>query len=1853
MNKYFSENYLEEEVPLPIGISGSGGGCFPAGTLVRSSSGMKCIEKLRIGDTVVSYDRFGELLLGYVTETPVHKTNTSKDKLYFVFSKGISLFPKGITSNHAVYCGKTNTHKLVSDLSIGDCLTTESGEEYPVSLINRLPLDQPVHNLIVEPSHTYLVGDYSLLIKVHNGGGGKEDSSPRQAREAKNTLQSSAIAKVLEVYSHGEVVGIVGGAKGVTFNNTALQNPDDSWNFEGVKFSERTGTPSQELIEGFEETEAEVAITPVEILAAGVIEQLPNSNIPTARVTIRLPEGLWRQDKTNGDLLGYQVSFTIFVKERTSGTWSSVYSETIDDKTTSPAEIAYRVDAPVGAVQWDVKVERTSALDGTADKKSVIYLQRITEITYDDLSYPNIAYVGTEIAASSVGNRIPSRTFQVKGLIVQVPDIYDTTLRTYGASYWAGTFKKEWTDNTAWVLYSLITNTEWGLADYLGQSIDVDIFAFFEAALYCDAASWNGATYDYNLLPDGEGGFEVRFRFNASIQVQSDAWQLLQAVASNMNSIVVMKGGQISLIQDRPKVVSKMFNNSNVIDGMFIYSSSQATSRATAVNCTFNDKFDRYLPRTISEEDTAAIAKVGYSVKDIVSFGTVTESQARRACKSVLYNEVNLVDNVAFTVALNIVDIEVGSIISIMDNDYVSDQNTYLSGRVSGISGQIASLDRSITLDAGHTYVFGIRSLDSKSIDEYTISDISGTYTDLTLIGTIPVGDYTNHEFFCYSVGYIEPRLFQVISITEAEKGLYAIFGLFYNPNKFSLIEDGLVVTLPVYSSLLQTKLDPITNVTFEEVFMNNLIKAENHIIVKWGWAGTDVVTYTVSWRRDSGAYITIHDIPLQEFQIPSILPGTYEVYISAVNIQGKSSNKVLSSYAYRTVQATSTLVPPENFTVSGGGTSFSSSNLPLTWTFPIDNELKTDTLLDYVLEIWTTDGLSLLETYIIAANTYRGGSFDYTLALNGKDYSSPSRTVQIKLYSRDVMGDVSTPITVSFTNPSPAAPSFNLSSGTEACYVGIVPPNDIDLTGYLVYRGTSTGFVVNGSSLVYDGTSASVALSSAVGTEYFYRVAAYDNFDKASAVVSAEQSSTTLTTSPEVWVFEDFLFKPNDSVTNSVSWSAGTASKDGAIATVISAGETAWVSGSLYVYYSGAGTVLSATTDLAIAVTGALVLAVYKGGTDLTIGNGKAFVDGGLLLANTVGANQLVVDSAIITSQLQLANAIIQTAHVQDGQITNLKIGDVIQSADYNATNKTGWIIDKTGNLTSFGSIELRSETSGDIILSTGAGASLEWGKVGGIGLPENNATVGAELEAQYTTTEQVTTITWGTAYQPVTFSKGRVEKTSDGTGTKPWTAAAYSSETYGYCRAKATIIDSYRAVIFGLSDTIPKVSSSDDAIAYGISVRDGDISVIESGSTTTTATTFVTNDVLSVTYDDNNIVYAKNGTAFLTRTAVGAGRTFYFDSAIRYIGNSIENIEFNEMITNVEQTQSAVDLIDYTGTTVIDALTNEQAAITTTSSSVDKTAGEVDWDASAYALAGFNSSKVSFKASDIDKDKRIGLAYSPTGYNTVIDFCFFCKADGTIAIEEGGVEISTHGNYTIATLFEIICSNHSNLTYKIGGTIVRETYSAPTTDLFIDTELMGLGGFDNISLTELTYTVSSPPNVGGQLTPSNISVYMANLAVQTAQIGLLAVQTANMGDLSVETLKIADNAVTVPQVTLAGSTDIAKSANWTTVIATIFTSSGGLVTFNISYARPKAWDASSGDAHVYLVKFPVTISLLVGGVEKATSLRNLGDGSLGHSIYLPAGSHTINVDLQYEGWTTQTTTITTTQLTIQETKK
>jgi len=89
------------------------------------------------------------------------------------------------------------------------------------------------------------------------GGGGSSVSTPTTARD---TLQSKAYVRIIDLLSEGEIEGLVDGNKSIFVDNTPLVSASGDPNFLGFNIQTRNGTQSQTYIPGFPSVEVEKSV---------------------------------------------------------------------------------------------------------------------------------------------------------------------------------------------------------------------------------------------------------------------------------------------------------------------------------------------------------------------------------------------------------------------------------------------------------------------------------------------------------------------------------------------------------------------------------------------------------------------------------------------------------------------------------------------------------------------------------------------------------------------------------------------------------------------------------------------------------------------------------------------------------------------------------------------------------------------------------------------------------------------------------------------------------------------------------------------------------------------------------------------------------------------------------------------------------------------------------------------------------------------------------------------------------------------------------------------------------------------------------------------------------------------------------------------------------------------------------------------------------------------------------------------------------------------------------------------------------------------------------------------------------
>lgn len=471
-----------------------------------------------------------------------------------VVTAGSSLFPMGIAMNGTAFTafGASVTWGNLATLGgmmalsgVADMLSPtpkltsgyasrESADDQPSFLFNgaRNTSEQggPV-NMVYGKHRTgwTLISSGTSVEDIEAKGGGT-------GRERDNTLRSKSVTRAVGILSEGEIGGLVDGAKSIFFGDTPLMASDGTYNFDGVSWEIRHGTPDQDYIPGFPEIENETEVAAMVTHDNPVVRSITNSEVDAARVRIRLSEGLLSQSSSSGWIGAATVKVAIDIREP-GGAWTEAKADTFAGKAMSEYERSYRIEKPRAWSSWDIRVRRTTGDTDSAYIKDSVTWQAITEIIDAKLTYPDTAVICLTVDAELFGNSVPTVSFDIYGIKVEVPNNYDPQARTYDG-IWDGTFKIAWTNNPAWIVRDVLTSDRYGLG-----LVDVDKWILYEMAQYNDG-----------LVPDGYGGTEPRFTLNIVLQTQEEAYHVVNSLVSSMRAMCYWASGTVAFSQDSPNL---------------------------------------------------------------------------------------------------------------------------------------------------------------------------------------------------------------------------------------------------------------------------------------------------------------------------------------------------------------------------------------------------------------------------------------------------------------------------------------------------------------------------------------------------------------------------------------------------------------------------------------------------------------------------------------------------------------------------------------------------------------------------------------------------------------------------------------------------------------------------------------------------------------------------------------------------------------------------------------------------------------------------------------------------------------------------------------------------------------------------------------------------------------------------------------------------------------------------------------------------------------------------------------------------------------------------------------------------
>lgn len=605
---------------------------------------------------------------------------------------------------------------------------------------------------------------------MSSGGGG--GSTPKLIDD---NLKSKQFLKVLDLISEGPIYGPVDQNHLSSFmlNKTPVTDAGGNVTINGVSVAWRPGSANQSPITGFDAIEATTVVNTDVTQSTPLVRTVTDTDVTRVRMNIGVT-GLVEQD-TKGNQHETAVTMVIETRNGTAGSWNIQKTVTISGKISGEYLEAHIIDAPLQK-PFDIRLRRVTA-DSSSDllTNGTIW-NSFTEITDDSLSYPYAAIAGAVIDRDQYTDT-PTRTYHLRGLIVDVPDNYDPIARTY-SGIWTGGFKSAWTNNPAWLFRALVKNTRYGLAKRAGY-IDVDDGSLYVLSQFCD-----------QLVEDGYGGKEPRFTLNAYITEQSSARDILDKIAGMFRGIALWDGMRFSIMLDNPQDPVAAVTNGNVVDGLFTYSSMKRSERFNAVVVSWTDPNNGWEQVKEYVSDDQMIDRYGYNETTLEAFGCTSRGQAFRAGKWLLETAKRETKKATFKMARDAIAFMPGDVIEVMDNNYAA---TRLGGRIISHSGAVITVDADVSSLAGGGDTMSLMGSDGK-FTRYKIASVSGRIITLR---TAPnwVKDGT---IFVISTGDVATRLFRVMGVSEDENNsVYSISATLYDPNKQAVVDDGAVFETP------------------------------------------------------------------------------------------------------------------------------------------------------------------------------------------------------------------------------------------------------------------------------------------------------------------------------------------------------------------------------------------------------------------------------------------------------------------------------------------------------------------------------------------------------------------------------------------------------------------------------------------------------------------------------------------------------------------------------------------------------------------------------------------------------------------------------------------------------------------------------------------------------------------------------------------------------------------------------------------------------------------------------------------------------------------------------------------------
>jgi predicted phage tail protein len=596
---------------------------------------------------------------------------------------------------------------------------------------------------------------------------------------------------ILLALGEGEIESI----SDITVDNQPIAN------YEGCSSIQRLGTNAQTVIPNFNDLHNLYSVVHTLVKDTPYTYTTVNSDVEGFEIKLTMPAGVYFQNSVTGNMTSTSITYTVQYKIHAGASWIDLGSTTINAMSRTAVRRTFRCDG-LTPEQYDIKIEKTSN-DSSTYLMTDIQVTNIDEIKTDDIAYPNTALLALEaLATNQLSGSLPQISCIVKGRKVSVPEVHylsglpvawddyywNNTYNEYRliaddrSLTWDGTtFYDAYTANPIWCVRDMLNNDRYGVGEHLVAS-PFDETLLLESARYCD-----------ELVPDGEGGLEKRFRMDIVLDSSGAVPDILQQVASCFRGLFFFSEGYIKLAIDKPETPVQLFGMGNIMNMGQQWKSVKDTPNVIEVQ--FLDQDKNYEQEQIAIIDEEAMAVGDPIRKKQIRVYTTKMSYALREGRYAMKVNKYITRSISLRCGIDAIACQAGDVINVSHDV----PQWGFSGRVqTGSTDTDIILGQTVDLEAGKTYYLQVLFADGTN-EQKEVTTAAGPHSTVTVS---PAFSQTPADFDIYSLGettkVVKP--FRIVSMQMDNKNEVDISAIEY----ISGVYDDSAVVLPVtnYSSL-------------------------------------------------------------------------------------------------------------------------------------------------------------------------------------------------------------------------------------------------------------------------------------------------------------------------------------------------------------------------------------------------------------------------------------------------------------------------------------------------------------------------------------------------------------------------------------------------------------------------------------------------------------------------------------------------------------------------------------------------------------------------------------------------------------------------------------------------------------------------------------------------------------------------------------------------------------------------------------------------------------------------------------------------------------------------------------------